>query len=183
MNQPAPLAVDGPTFLYRFYDAADQLLYVGVAFEPAVRWRRHANERDWWDEVARIDAVRLESRKAALQAERLAIKVERPRHNQKHTHAALARVPASRAVPREPTSRPVGPEQLRQAVQAGQWLTPGEAAVVLRLSRMTVHRWIAKGWIGYRQTPGGHRKCNPEDLQRLLATNARRHEDSPPAEG
>lgn len=69
------------TALYRFYDAADRLLYVGITSDPADRWARHAAEKPWWPEVARHAVEWLSSRDAALAAEAAAIVAEEPLHN------------------------------------------------------------------------------------------------------
>jgi predicted GIY-YIG superfamily endonuclease len=72
---------DESTALYRFYDAAGRLLYVGVTGDPADRWARHAAEKPWWPDVARHAVQWLPSREAALSAEAAAITVEAPLHN------------------------------------------------------------------------------------------------------
>lgn len=40
--------------LYRFYDAAGALLYVGITIDPGSRWRSHAHDKPWWQQVAQI---------------------------------------------------------------------------------------------------------------------------------
>lgn len=66
--------------------------------------------------------------------------------------------------------RPV--DELREALSAGDWLSPGEVAVVLGINRQTVHRLLSSDppAIRYRLKPGTgqHRECNPLDVQRLL---------------
>ncbi len=51
------------------------------------RWRKH-RKRDWWPLVARMEIEYLPCRSAALAAERQAIILERPLHNQIHNVAA-----------------------------------------------------------------------------------------------
>lgn len=48
----APL---GGTFLYRFFDADGNLLYVGITWNPWVRWRVHRKEKPWWPLVKSVD--------------------------------------------------------------------------------------------------------------------------------
>jgi hypothetical protein len=73
----------GP-WLYRLYDAADVLLYVGVTDNlPRDRFNRHGRRHGWWPEVSTVD---LEPHRAiwlALAAERAAIKAERPLYNKR----------------------------------------------------------------------------------------------------
>lgn len=74
-------AKDGPTSLYRFYDGSGQLLYVGVSNHPIPRYDQHGNEKPWWSEVATSKMEHHSTRDAALTAEAVAIRDERPRHN------------------------------------------------------------------------------------------------------
>lgn len=70
--------------LYRFYDEADQLIYVGATTNPAVRFQEHSHHQPWWDEVATIRLERFDSRKKLMAAEAAAIAEEGPRHNTIH---------------------------------------------------------------------------------------------------
>lgn len=70
--------------LYRFFDAAGDLLYIGITNDPSKRFGRHASDKPWWEEVDRIDLERHPSREAVLAAEAAAIKTERPRYNVRH---------------------------------------------------------------------------------------------------
>jgi excisionase family DNA binding protein len=62
--------------------------------------------------------------------------------------------------------------ELQRQVAVGRWLSPGEVAVLLDLSRTTIHGLLESGRISYSLTPGGekrrHRRCNPDDVRRLL---------------
>lgn len=72
--------------LYRFYDAAGALLYVGITLNPGTRLRDHSHDKPWWYDVARIELARYDSRTQVLEAERRAIATERPRYNIVHNH-------------------------------------------------------------------------------------------------
>jgi predicted GIY-YIG superfamily endonuclease len=75
-----------PHILYRFYDRTGVLLYVGITVDFEQRWRQHSKGRDWWSKVDHT-ATRVEyclGRRAALDAEREAIKAEKPLHNDQH---------------------------------------------------------------------------------------------------
>lgn len=67
--------------VYRLYDAAGVLLYVGVAARPESRWKQHALAKRWWPEVARRDVQWCADRQAALKAEAAAIREEGPLYN------------------------------------------------------------------------------------------------------
>lgn len=73
--------MSAPQALYRFYDAAGALLYIGVSLNPGRRFQQHAGEKTWWHEVSRIEIESFPDRAAVLAAEAAAIRGERPRHN------------------------------------------------------------------------------------------------------
>lgn len=66
--------------LYRMYDSADVLLYVGISANVYTRIPQH-HARPWWDLVSRIDVQRLPDRRAAALAELEAIRTEHPIYN------------------------------------------------------------------------------------------------------
>lgn len=69
------------TAVYRLYDSAGELLYVGVAGKPQARFKHHARKRRWWPEAARRDIQWHPDRETALQVEAAAIRSEQPRYN------------------------------------------------------------------------------------------------------
>lgn len=73
-----------PTILYRFFDADDQLLYVGVAGTATQRWEQHAKEKGWWRDVAKTTVDHHPSRPSAMAAERNALRAEKPKYNVVH---------------------------------------------------------------------------------------------------
>lgn len=73
------------TTLYRLYDKADRLLYVGTSADTQTRWEQHAREKLWWSSVARATVEWHPDRTTAMAAERTAIKTEAPLHNDKAT--------------------------------------------------------------------------------------------------
>jgi predicted GIY-YIG superfamily endonuclease len=75
-----------PHILYRFYDRTGVLLYIGITVDFADRMATHAKEKEWWARVDR-SATKVEyfdGRRAALEAERDAIKAEHPLENDQH---------------------------------------------------------------------------------------------------
>lgn len=73
------------TALYRHFGADGGLLYVGVSLAPMHRSGVHTRDAAWAEDIATIRIEWLPSRQAALDAERMAIKSDGPRHNIVHT--------------------------------------------------------------------------------------------------
>ena len=71
--------------LYRFYDATDELLYVGATTNPRFRIQTHRREKEWWQEVVTIKIQHFTNLDQLLAEERAAIEAENPRHNLVHT--------------------------------------------------------------------------------------------------
>lgn len=67
--------------VYRLFDVADQLLYVGVAKYFGSRWKRHAKDQPWWGRVHHQAVTWYDNRDDALEAELQAIIKEGPLFN------------------------------------------------------------------------------------------------------
>lgn len=96
------------TALYRLWDAADGLLYVGVAARPEFRWTQHADDKEWWSHVCRYEVEWHPDRETALLAEKQAIVAEQPLHNITHSGWRAELDPTSgryRRVPRAGRTR------------------------------------------------------------------------------
>lgn len=68
-------------------------------------------------------------------------------------------------------------DDIEKRLDADEWLSVIEVTALLKpyrpkLSRTTVHRWLAKGRLGYRQV-GNQRTVDPVDVRKELA-DARR---------
>ncbi|MEE3066548.1 MAG: type II toxin-antitoxin system prevent-host-death family antitoxin [Actinomycetota bacterium] len=68
--------------LYRFFNPAGQLLYVGIASNLARRLSQHERDKNWWREVSTVTVEHFESRDELADAEVKAIKSEGPLYNQ-----------------------------------------------------------------------------------------------------
>lgn len=84
--------------LYRFYDADDVLLYVGITMNPSQRWATHREEKAWWFDVATVRTQIFDTREDVLEAERNAIQVERPLHNVVHNKRSQRAQPKAATV-------------------------------------------------------------------------------------
>lgn len=69
--------------LYRYFDADGTLIYLGISSNAMARLRSHKKD-DWANRIATVKLERFPDRSAALAAESMAIKAERPMFNKMH---------------------------------------------------------------------------------------------------
>lgn len=82
---------DREGWVYRLWDAAGDLLYIGMTGrKPAKRLDEHRRTKKWWQQVARIDAVPCRSRNEAAAEEVRQIRALRPKHNIVHNRRKAA---------------------------------------------------------------------------------------------
>jgi predicted GIY-YIG superfamily endonuclease len=85
--------------LYRFYGAGGTLLYIGITNSLPRRLRQHNDEKAWWLGVTEVKVEHYPHREAVLEAERRAIKAEKPLYNDKHNRGGLAKAGATPVAP------------------------------------------------------------------------------------
>lgn len=75
------------TALYRYFDADDDLLYIGISIDPDGRLKAHRHgHAPWVGAAARRTIEWHDSRTLALKAEEVAVKTERPAYNGTHNY-------------------------------------------------------------------------------------------------
>jgi predicted GIY-YIG superfamily endonuclease len=94
-----------PHALYRFFDRADVLLYVGISASLPTRIAKHRNLKPWWTDVRNITVEYYDTRDEAIAAETEAIKSEKPLYNTTHNELAQS----TDGVPQVVTWTPHGP--------------------------------------------------------------------------
>lgn len=91
-HEPEPVST-GECSLYRHFDHEGVLLYIGIANEPDRRAEQHRYHSEWFRFVDSTTVEWHPSREVAHEAERDAIKAERPvfnlTHNRAHTSTAV----------------------------------------------------------------------------------------------
>jgi hypothetical protein len=70
-----------PTALYRHFDHEGRLLYVGISLKAISRTMQHRLGSHWYTNIARIELEWFGSKSAAVDAEKTAVKAEKPLHN------------------------------------------------------------------------------------------------------
>lgn len=71
----------GPAVVYRYFNGAGLVLYVGVSQDFSKRWATHSKQQVWWDQVARCTVDFYASWPEATEVEDIAIATERPVYN------------------------------------------------------------------------------------------------------
>lgn len=140
--------------LYRFYDADDRLLYIGISLHAAQRASTHRRKKPWWPLVARMEVEHLGDdleRAEVERLERLAIIDEEPLYNVVHSPSLSKQI-------KQP-----GPDNPLACAACGRRVTNG--VVVLH------------GFDAVRQTPLCNlRRCSgvehPPSLQEMVAKTA-----------
>ena len=79
------------TQLYRHFDAAGVLLYVGISLSTVHRLSQHRDDSHWFDQIKRVEIEHFPTRKQAEIAEQVAILTEAPLHNIRQNESVLRR--------------------------------------------------------------------------------------------
>ncbi|WIC40283.1 GIY-YIG endonuclease [Gordonia phage Holliday] len=87
---PEPSKTQGQ-FLYRFYNRAGVLLYVGITDNPLRRWKEHSKSKPWWPEVSQLTQDWYPDRASVEAAERHFIVNEHPKYNIVHNDRVVLR--------------------------------------------------------------------------------------------
>jgi excinuclease UvrABC nuclease subunit len=75
--------------VYRMYDSKGDLLYIGKSQSFLSRVQQHAETKTWWTEVANISVTHYPCRCTTEDAERDAIRAEKPKYNVIHNQARI----------------------------------------------------------------------------------------------
>jgi predicted GIY-YIG superfamily endonuclease len=67
--------------LYRFFNAQNELLYVGITNNPFNRFSGHSSDKSWFSEISHATLEHYQNRAAVDRAETNAIKSENPKYN------------------------------------------------------------------------------------------------------
>ena len=146
---------DEPTALYRLYDANDVLLYLGISFDPDVRWTQHQSDKHWAHQVVRRTVEWYPNRIAALAAEEAATAVEKPLHDSSWRKTKIGDRPAWLNPEGQQSVVNALSEEIEQGRHwVGRVLMSGEVAKRFNVSRPTAANAMkviaARGLLEYR---------------------------------
>jgi len=85
--------------LYRHYDEADRLLYVGISHNFMLRMRQHKSGANWFRQIAKVTVEHFDTRTEAERAERDAILYELPIYNVRRPTPFLPRPTSTCPIP------------------------------------------------------------------------------------
>lgn len=154
--------------VYRAYNAAGQLLYVGCTGSPKARMKDHSQRAPWWSEHVRIEISDRMSTRDALDLETEAIWALGPIYNQPHPRDLLSFDRAEGALLRFRPAR---------VSESDDLLTSPQAAAILGISARTVQRKADAGEIRVAQKlpgPNGAYLYRRADIEALLPPAERR---------
>ncbi len=77
-----------PHTVYRFYNAAGDVLYVGCTAYLPYRLEQHKLDKPWWTEVARVEWDQFDTKAEAYRHEHALILELKPRHAKGHSSYA-----------------------------------------------------------------------------------------------
>ena len=135
-----------PCFLYRHFDADDRLLYVGISLSALTRLSQHRENAHWFALIRRVAIELHPTRRAALEAERDAIRRERPIHNVWRP-SVREQEEADAYSPRAASRQ----DLLRRIVQFNPVYSREEASQVLGISTGSLKALLDAGKIGHVQ--------------------------------
>jgi hypothetical protein len=90
-----------PYYVYRCFASGGQLLYIGSARSPGTRLADHQRKHDWFAQVRGITIEEYPNEFEARAAERRAVFIERPKHNDTWSANRSADITADCALRRE----------------------------------------------------------------------------------
>lgn len=88
--------------LYRHFNNQGDLLYVGRTFSPSQRMKQHSKRSKWWKRVTKTTYQHYDSFEELIEAERVAIQVEKPKYNKIFNHPPKEKCIKEPALPPEP---------------------------------------------------------------------------------
>ncbi|GAA1025657.1 hypothetical protein GCM10009557_00420 [Virgisporangium ochraceum] len=108
--------------MYRLYDDAGSLLYIGASHNPEQRWRDHRKEKLWRARMASMTVEWYSDRAAAESAEKEAIATEEPEYNVRETPKFAEACRSANATRRESIGQQMRTAETNANARRRRWL-------------------------------------------------------------
>lgn len=131
--------------LYRAFDQSGALLYVGVSVSALERLRAHRRQSGWFGDLATLTVQAFPDRFALEQAEREAIRDERPLWNVQHNRAFAEQCDQQQAAPLSFSSRLKG--RCFLTVEGGAIARQGHIVDVIAIGKAYVAEVEYFSWV------------------------------------
>lgn len=146
-------------YLYRHYDADNNLLYVGISYNAIYRLWQHKRVSLWFSDIAKVTIEKFSTRRDALNAETKAIQFENPKHNiQKRKKKDFKENVYFGNNLHEKTAV----ETLNHVVSVNPLYTIQSAAMALDLRISVIKRLIESGRLGHVELLGNNINAKPK---------------------
>lgn len=127
--------------VYRHFDGAGVLLYVGASSSVKIRNQTHATQATWYDQVRTITIEPMPCLESALKAESAAIKEEKPRYNVAGKRRPMPKIPEKKDCKKpyrfdEQYLKKMAPEQKKNIADCD--LDSPKAAELFRVNAQTI---------------------------------------------
>jgi hypothetical protein len=138
------------TNLYRHFDADGNLLYVGISLSALTRLYAHGKAA-WYNDIKNVTIENYPTKRMALDAEKNAIKTEKPMHNIMHNKEVDPEVLKKRALyhRQRAAARQRALRKSRGATPRSESLSQTRPWEAEGISRATWHRRRKKGLINH----------------------------------
>lgn len=137
----------GPTQLYRHFDANGKLLYIGISLSALHRLAGHKEHSHWFRDIARVEIETYPTRAEALKAERAAILAEQPLYNIR----CRRDLKACDTEPRSKRAKASESDLVSRIVRFDIYYE--ESKLPLPLRRRQIREYMDSGALGYIELP------------------------------
>lgn len=101
------------TALYRHFGMGGDLLYVGISLNAFYRLHQHSKSARWIEKIATLTIENFATREEALEAEAMAIRLEKPKYNIVHNGRQARAAKEARIAPKRKSKGREAPVPLR----------------------------------------------------------------------
>lgn len=169
--------------LYRHFDKTGKLLYVGISISTLTRLSQHSNNSVWFDSIYKVEIEKFSSRMEAQEAERIAIKKEKPEHNIIRAEPKSDKIKRLNKIFK--LSENSADDLTARITRFDLLYSDSSIKKIMSVQSKAIEKWIADGWLGFITIPnnskaGFKRMFTGWQLITLLEILERRSNDDKP---